>query len=114
MPLIQLFTDAFIGTLDRKEKASYGTGLRDFRIEYGPQDLSRYQLAARALICFCTDNSGFNGFVVGITATILFLEKTTGTPRTTAALADLRSRLDDDPSTDGLATWAESFFPDSL
>jgi hypothetical protein len=88
-------------------------GLGDFLLDH---ELSNdpIGLTAQAILQFCVDEGGYNGFAVGVMVCVAFLEEVMPAPPTgdarARALKDLFVLLKSPPELEAVKRWVESYY----
>jgi hypothetical protein len=88
-------------------------GLVDFLLDQAA-NADAIDLAGRAILYFCVDEGGYNGFEVGVMRCVSFLDEVMPSPPTGAAraraLKDLFSLMKISPEPEAIKRWVQSHY----
>jgi len=88
-------------------------GLGDFLLDQDA-NADAIDLAGRAILYFCVDEGGYNGFEVGVMLCVSFLDEVMASPPTGAsraqALKDLFALMKGPPTLEAIKRWVESHY----
>ncbi len=88
-------------------------GLGDFLLEQDA-NADAVDLAGRAILHFCVDEGGYNGFEVGMMLCVSFLDEVMPSPPTgparAQALTDLFALIKNAPPLESVKRWIESHY----
>ncbi|MGO9469875.1 MAG: hypothetical protein ACLQIB_30505 [Isosphaeraceae bacterium] len=88
-------------------------GLGDFLLDQGA-NADPIDVAGRAILYFCVDEGGYNGFEVGVMVCVTFLDEVMPSPPTGAAraqaLKDLSALMKSSPTLESVKRWVESHY----